>query len=151
VRRFAPEVASGALQSAAVPAAAVRLVPDLIQASRSQQVRAVLVKLTLNLPAHQRGQNFPVLVHTGDPAKSVVASSISLLGHQHHPAGLMTFVLPIGDALDTLARRNALPLGGLLHFRVVSPPAKGRGARSPGGGQRPGPDLPIQSVVVEAH
>lgn len=150
VRRFAADVGGGPLKAGAVPAAAVRLVPDLVQASGSDAYRAVLAKLTLTLPAHEKGEHFPVLVHTGNPARAVRAGTISLFGHEHHPGGLKTFVLPIGDALDELSRRKALPPGGLLYFRVLSPPARPRRGRAVRA-TRPGPDLPIQSVVVEAH
>ncbi|HEY0026954.1 MAG TPA: tyrosinase family protein [Allosphingosinicella sp.] len=145
VRRFDGGDSDG-LESTA-SAAAVRIVPDLIQASQSRDVQGVFAKITLSIPSPDNGREFPVFVHTGDPSKSVEAGSISVFGSHHHAGGLKTFVVPVGSAIAALARRKALPLGGLLYFRVLAPPPP-----APRNGRRAAPrDLPIQSVVVEAH
>jgi tyrosinase len=151
VQRFGAELPSGAVGALAMPApgeAAVRLRPALLSAARSPAVRAVLAKLTLSLPPHERGTVFTVLAHTGDPARSVLAGTITMFAH-HGGHGPGTFVIAISDALATLDRQRALTANGLLRFRVVA---------GGGDGTHHGPaaaptrrDVRIQSVIIETH
>ena len=157
VQRFSaevPEAASGSkMLAVSTTPSAVRLRPGLLQAARSPAVQAVLAKVTVVLPPHARGQVFTVLVHTGDPSRSIEAGRISLFGtHQSHAGhGAAGFTIPMGDALDALQRSGQLRANALLHFRVVAPPSTGHHANAVPSVLTGARDLPVENVVIEAH
>lgn len=153
VQRFAGEAPAmrpglGALATGSVGATAVRLHPALLRLTRPGAPQHLLAKVTLALPHHRRGQTFRVLVHTGDPARSVEVGPVALFGH-NMMHGLITFTLSLDQALAALRSRNALTAGGFLHFRAVGP--GGAAAHHARAAAPAGREIRVHSVMVEAH
>lgn len=157
IQRFAgetPPPSAGKLPigTGSVGATAVRLTPGLLQLTRADVQQQLIAKVTLAFPNVPRGQAVSVLVHTGDPAGSVEVGRASLFGHAMSH-GLLTFTLPLGEAVAALRRRNALPADGFLHFRATVPAGlaahHGVAERSEA---KAGPiEVRVHSVIVEAH
>ncbi len=151
VLRFAGEVPAGSLKGAKAMSGglptAVRLQPALLQLIRPGAPRHLLAKVTLVLPHAGRGQEFPVLVDTGDRSRAVQVGSVALFGHTmaHGP---LTFTLPLDGALATLRTSNALKANGLLNFRAIEPVPR---LLSGTAAATPPIDVEVLSVVIEAH
>jgi tyrosinase len=151
VRRFAGEIppAGGRLfVTGSAGATAVRLQPALVQLARPGAPQQLLAKVTLSLPHAERGQVFQVLVHTGDPASSVEAGTVALFGHTM-VHGMITFTVPLSDAIATLRSRNALRTNGYLHFRAAGPGSTGHHAVAASAPRAE--EVRVHSVIVEAH
>ena len=154
VRRFAGEAPvappGGALLSTgSVGATAVRLQPTLLQLTRPGSPQRLLAKVTLALPHHRRGQTFRVLVHSGNPARSAEVGTVSLFGHSMGH-GLLTFTLPLDEAVAALRGRNALVAGGFLHFRAEGPAMAAHHGHAAAAATAVR-EVRVHSALVEAH
>lgn len=151
VRRFDGEIppqGGRLLGTGSVGATAVRLQPALLQHARAGAAQQLLAKVTLALPHAARGQVFQVLVHGGDPASSVEAGTVALFGHTM-VHGLLTFTVPLGEAMATLRSRNALKTNGFLHFRAAHPAGGAHHGLAASASR--GEEIRVHSVIVEAH
>lgn len=155
VRRFAgeappPLAKGGMLTTGSTGANAVRLQPGLVQLARRNAPQTLLAKVTLALPHHRRGQLFRILVHAGDPSRSVEAGTVSLFGHTM-AHGLLTFTVPVDEALAMLGGGSGLKAGGYVHFRAVGPGLRPHHDSALTAAPAERQEIRIHSVLIEAH
>ena len=126
---------------------AVRLEPALVALAAPTTPSALVAQVTLTLPMHRRGQQFPVYVDAG--SGPVEIGRIALFGHVM-PHGPMTYVFPLGDALAAVQAKGALKANGSLVFSAAAP----GGAAPPMAGMEmtaSGPTpLAIDAVTIQA-
>lgn len=122
----------------------VHVVPAFLTFARRSGETST-VTLTLSLPAHKRGQSFPVFVDTGTAESRVEVGRVVMFGHSmaHGP---LHFSLPFGPALAALKAKGALKAGAMLRFSVETP--EGVKAMPAMAGMEHG-DIAVETVVIE--
>jgi tyrosinase len=145
-RQIAAETQTAA---AAAPGLALKVTAPLLQTAADRAVRHY-AKVTVALPHAGPGAEYTLEIHTGNPDAPILVEALSMFGHHAGGHGLVTFVVPVTTALQTVSRQKSLRAGGTLHFRVRSDDGAHHAADAAGAAPA-SRELQVLHVVIEAH